>query len=148
LLSKELKSAWKILPTTVGVLLITDNNSIYGITINSYFSVSLEHSLLAISLSNESNTKTFIDNKLQFSLCILSNDQKEYAYFFSKKNKESIPDSFEFLKNSNGLSYIKNSSVIFFCKPKSSKIVEDHTVVFCKINDVILNNNEPLIWKF
>ena len=144
----ELNSAWKILPTTVGVLLVTANDSIYGITINSYFSVSLEHSILAISLSNESKTKTFIDNKLHFSLSILAVNQKEYANFFSKKNKRSIPKSFEIIKNADGLSYIKNSSVIFFCKPESSFIVEDHTVVFCKIEDVISNNYEPLIWKF
>ena len=93
----ELNSAWKILPTTVGVLLVTDNDSIYGITINSYFSVSLEHSILAISLSNESKTKTFIDNKLHFSLSILAVNQKEYANFFSKKNKRSIPKSFEII---------------------------------------------------
>ena len=144
----ELNSAWKILPTTVGVLLVTDNDSIYGITINSYFSVSLEHSILAISLSNKSKTKTFIDNKLHFSLSVLAVNQKEYANFFSKKNKRSIPKSFEIIKNADGLSYIKNSSVIFFCKPESSIIVEDHTVVFCKIEDVISNNYEPLIWKF
>ena len=136
------------MPTTVGVLLITDNSSIYGITINSFFSVSIEHSILAISLSNNSNTKSFIDDNRAFSLSILSIGQEEYANFFSKKNKELFPNNFEFLKNSKGINYIKNSSVAFFCTPKSAEIVEDHTVVFCEINDVIFTDMEPLIWKF
>ena len=146
--NKDIKSAWKLLPTTVGVLLITDNSSIYGITINSFFSVSIEHSILAISLSNNSNTKSFIDDNTSFSLSILSIGQEEYANFFSKKNKELFPNNFEFLKNSKGINYIKNSSVAFFCTPKSAEIVEDHTVIFCEINDVIFTDMEPLIWKF
>ena len=146
--TKDIKSAWKLLPTTVGVLLITDNSSIYGITINSFFSVSIEHSILAISLSNNSNTKSFIDDNNTFSLSILSIGQEEYANFFSKKNKELFPNNFEFLKNSKGINYIKNSSVAFFCTPKSAEIVEDHTVIFCEINDVIFTDMEPLIWKF
>lgn len=146
--TKDIKSAWKLLPTTVGVLLITDNSSIYGITINSFFSVSIEHSILAISLSNNSNTKSFIDDNRAFSLSILSIGQEEYANFFSKKNKELFPNNFEFLKNSKGINYIKNSSVVFFCSPKSAEIVEDHTVIFCEINDVNFTDIEPLIWKF
>tara|TARA_E500000178_G_C16697525_1_gene606623 strand:+ start:270 stop:716 length:447 start_codon:yes stop_codon:yes gene_type:complete len=146
--NKDIKSAWKLLPTTVGVLLITDNSSIYGITINSFFSVSIEHSILAISLSNNSNTKSFIDDNRAFSLSILTIGQEEYANFFSKKNKELFPNNFEFLKNSKGINYIKNSSVAFFCTPKSAEIVEDHTVIFCEINDVIFTDMEPLIWKF
>ena len=146
--NKDIKSAWKLLPTTVGVLLITDNSSIYGITINSFFSVSIEHSILAISLSNNSNTKSFIDDNRAFSLSILSIGQEEYANFFSKKNKELFPNNFEFLKNSKGINYIKNSSVAFFCTPKSAEIVEDHTVIFCEINDVNFTDIEPLIWKF
>ncbi len=146
--TKDIKSAWKLLPTTVGVLLITNNSSIYGITINSFFSVSIEHSILAISLSNNSNTKSFIDDNKVFSLSILSTGQEEYANFFSMKNKELIPNSFEFLKNNKGIKYIKNSSVVFFCSPKSAEIVEDHTVIFCEINDVKFTDIEPLIWKF
>ena len=146
--TKDIKSAWKLLPTTVGVLLITDNSSIYGITINSFFSVSIEHSILAISLSNNSNTKSFIDDNKVFSLSILSTGQEEYANFFSMKNKELIPNNFEFLQNNKGIKYIKNSSVVFFCSPKSAEIVEDHTVIFCEINDVNFTDIEPLIWKF
>ena len=96
--TKDIKSAWKLLPTTVGVLLVTDKNSIYGITINSFFSVSLEFSILAISLSNDSNTKSLIDDKKGFSLSILSYGQESYANFFSKKNKDLIPNNFKFLK--------------------------------------------------
>ncbi len=145
---KDLKAAWKLLPTTVGVLLVTDNNFMHGITINSFFSVSIDHSILAISLSNNSNTKSYINNNKRFSLSILSYGQEDYANFFSKKKKELIPNNFEFLKNDMGLNYIKNSSAIFFCKPKSEQIVGDHTVVFCKIDDVDFTDRPPLIWKF
>ena len=55
---------------------------------------------------------------------------------------------FEFLKNNKGINYIKDSSVVFFCDPKSAEIVEDHTIIFCKIDDVDFTDNEPLIWKF
>jgi flavin reductase (DIM6/NTAB) family NADH-FMN oxidoreductase RutF len=146
--TKDIKSAWKLLPTTVGVLLVTDNNSIHGITINSFFSVSIEFSILAISLSNYSSTKSFIDDNKGFSLSILSCGQESYANFFSKKNKDLVPNNFEFLKNNKGVNYIKDSSVVFFCDPKSAEIVEDHTIIFCKIVDVDFTDNEPLIWKF
>ena len=36
----------------------------------------------------------------------------------------------------------------FFCNPKSAEIVEDHTLLFLKIDDVDFTDNEPLIWKF
>ena len=84
----NLKSAWKLIPTTVGILILKNNDDSYsGITINSFFSVSLNHSILAVSLSNDSNTMKYMDENKLFSISILNSSQREYAVFFSKKTK-------------------------------------------------------------
>ena len=144
----HLKSAWKSIPTSVGVLIVNDIENFTGITINSFFSVSLDYSILAVSLSNNSNTMKYIDKTKIFSISILNTSQRNYANFFSKKNKLNIPNNLIFNTSKNGVKSIKDASVIFYCKLSSSNKVEDHTILYCKIYDVELNHNDPLIWKF
>ena len=145
----HLKSAWKLIPTTVGILILKNNDDSYsGITINSFFSVSLNHSILAVSLSNDSNTMKYMDENKLFSISILNSSQKKYAEFFSQKYKDNIPDNLIFNTNDKGVRSVKNASVVFHCEWDSSSIVKDHTIIYCKIYDVEFNNNDPLIWKF
>ena len=145
----HLKSAWRLIPTTVGILILKNNDDSYsGITINSFFSVSLNYSILAVSLSNDSNTMKYMNEKKPFSISILNSSQREYAVFFSKKDKVNIPDNLIFNTNDKGVRSVKDSSVIFYCEWDSSSTVKDHTIIYCKIYDVEFNNNQPLIWKF
>ena len=147
--SKRLKSAWRLIPTTVGILILkTSKDNYSGITINSFFSVSIDYSILAVSLSNNSNTMKYMEKGTVFSISVLNSSQKEYADFFSKKDKEIIPGNFLFNTSDNGIRSIKDASIIFYCKWDSSNIVKDHTIIYSKIFDVEFNDNDPLIWKF
>ena len=145
----NLKSTWKLIPTTVGILILNNNDDSYsGITINSFFSVSLNHSILAVSLSNDSNTMKYMDKGTVFSISVLNSSQKDYADFFSKKDKEIVPSNLQFNTSDEGIRSIKDASIIFYCKWNSSNIVKDHTIIYSKIFDVEFNDNDPLIWKF
>ena len=94
---KRLKSAWRLIPTTVGILILKNSKDNYsGITINSFFSVSIDHSILAVSLSNNSNTMKYMDKETVFSISVLNSSQKDYADFFSKKDKEIVPSNLLF----------------------------------------------------
>ena len=147
--SKRLKSAWRLIPTTVGILILKNSKDNYsGITINSFFSVSINYSILAVSLSNNSNTMKYMEKGTVFSISVLNSSQKEYADFFSKKDKKIIPDNLLFNTSDKGIRSIKDASIIFYCKWDSSNIVKDHTIIYSKIFDVEFNDNDPLIWKF
>ena len=146
---KRLKSAWRLIPTTVGILILKNSKDNYsGITINSFFSVSIDHSILAVSLSNNSNTMKYMDKEKVFSISVLNSSQKDYADFFSKKDKEIVPTNLLFNTSDKGIRSIKDASIVFYCKWDSSNIVKDHTIIYSKIFDVEFNNNDPLIWKF
>ena len=90
----------------------------------------------------------YMDENKLFSISILNSSQREYAVFFSQKDKDKVPDNLIFNTNDKGVRSVKNASVVFHCEWDSSSIVKDHTIIYCKIYDVEFNNNDPLIWKF
>ena len=90
----------------------------------------------------------YMDKETVFSISVLNSSQKDYADFFSKKDKEIVPTNLLFNTSDKGIRSIKDASIVFYCKWDSSNIVKDHTIINSKIFDVEFNNKDPLIWKF
>jgi flavin reductase (DIM6/NTAB) family NADH-FMN oxidoreductase RutF len=74
-----------------GVTIVTARyrSSYYGMTVNSFTSISLDPRVISISLMKESRTHDFVLKAKAFGVSILSNEQQEISKIFSGKVSES-----------------------------------------------------------
>lgn len=136
---------------TTGVIVVCGNNKIrgrdhlFGITINSFSSVSLEPALLLFSVDNRSSHLSFFKNAKYFSLNVLAADQLDLAKAFSS-NKSSKKWEIEGYNSGKfGSPIFPNSLAFFECKKNRVIKAGDHHVFIGQIIDFQqLNSKAPL----
>lgn len=119
----------------------------FGLTINSFSSVSLEPALLSFCIDNKSsNLKLFKKNRY-FSLNILSEEQQELATAFArpKNSKKWQVEPYFFGEKGNPI--FQNSLGFFECqKEKIIKAGDHHIVIGRIISFGELNDKPPLVY--
>ena len=144
---ENLKMSWGKIPTGVAVLTTLEaNGDIHGITINSFFSLSIKKPSLLVSISKSAKSHDLIVKDRKFGLSVLSSDQKEYGEFFSRNSKEKLPDKFDLVLMGKGIHVIKNSLIQFSCELDFMTSVSDHTLFAANIIKVNSNDSSPLLW--
>ena len=144
---ENLKVSWGKIPTGVAVLTTLEaNGDIHGITINSFFSLSIKKPSLLVSISKSAKSHDLIVKDRKFGLSVLSSDQKEYGEFFSRNSKEKLPDKFDLVLMGKGIHVIKNSLIQFSCELDFMTSVSDHTLFAANIIKVNSNDSSPLLW--
>jgi flavin reductase (DIM6/NTAB) family NADH-FMN oxidoreductase RutF len=83
--SEQLRRAMRTWTTGVAVITAIHDGQKYGMTVNSFTSVSLEPPLIGITLKQLTHTHELAVKSGEFSITILSADQKELADRFAGK---------------------------------------------------------------
>ena len=144
---ENLKVSWGKIPTGVAVLTTLEaNGDIHGITINSFFSLSIKKPSLLVSISKSAKSHDLIVKDGKFGLSVLNSDQKEYGEFFSRNSNEKLPDKFDLVLMDEGIHVIKNSLIQFSCELDFMTSVSDHTLFAANIIKVNSNDSSPLVW--
>ncbi len=135
---KNFKKTLSKFTTGVTVVCVKDKNIIYGKTVNSFNSLSLNPPLVLFSLGNYSSSiKTYLKTKY-LTINILSKKQKNISNHFSKKN----PDlkSVEFINGNNNTSFLKDCIANLECKLVDKIKKGDHIIFICKVINIKHND--------
>lgn len=112
-----------------------EDDQLYGLTINSFSSVSLEPPLLLFSIGNDSKNLEIFKNSSSYSLNILSESQQDLAIGFAKPNnldKWNI-EEYSITKSLNPI--FKNSLGFFECIHHNIIKAGDHHIFVGEIKD-------------
>jgi len=129
--------------TGVTVVCVKKNNIIYGKTVNSFNSLSLNPPLILFSLGNYSSSiKVFLESTF-LSVNILAKKQKKISDHFSKKNPSS--ESIDFFRGKNNTFLINECLANLECRINEKIKKGDHYIFICKVLNVQSNDNlKPL----
>jgi flavin reductase (DIM6/NTAB) family NADH-FMN oxidoreductase RutF len=119
----------------------------FGMTINSFSSVSLEPPLVQFSINNKSSNLSLFKKNRYFSLNILSQDQLELANAFAtpKNSKKWGIEPYFFGKFGNPI--FQNSLIFFECKKVRFIKAGDHHILIGEIIDCAkISDKAPLIY--
>jgi len=83
--SEQLRRTMRTWTTGVAVITAMYDGQQYGMTVNSFSSVSLEPPLIAVTLKQLTHTHELVVKSGEFSITVLSSDQKELADRFAGK---------------------------------------------------------------
>ena len=91
---EQLRHAMRAWTTGVAVVTATHNGHRYGMTVNSFTSISLEPPLVSVTLKHLTHTHDLVEKSGEFAVTILASDQKDLSDRFAGKISD-ITDRFE-----------------------------------------------------
>jgi flavin reductase (DIM6/NTAB) family NADH-FMN oxidoreductase RutF len=119
----------------------------FGMTINSFTSVSLEPPLVLFCIDNKSANLSYFKKNKYFSFNILSQQQQELSSAFStpKNSQKWFVAPYFFSKYGNPIFY--DSLAFIECKRHKVIKIGDHHIIIGEIVDFgKINNSQPLLY--
>ena len=143
--NKNFKKTLSKFSTGITVICVKNNNSIYGKTVNSFNSLSLNPPMVLFSLGNYSSTiKQFSKTKF-LSINILSNKQKKLSDNFASSAPKF--ENIKFIEGKNKTVIIPNCIANLECELMDKIKKGDHIIFICKILELKSNNKlKPLVY--
>ena len=138
----DFRSAMGCFSTGVTVVTTVERNISFGVTANSFSSVSLEPPLVLWSLSKKSKKHPIMTTAKHYIVNILSKNQENVALNFSKN-----PEPFfgiDYHLNHMGVPVIDNAVATFECELRAVYDGGDHSIILGLVTSCKESNLEPL----
>ncbi len=144
---RELRNCFGMFAT--GIMIATTNlkDELYGFTVNSFSSVSLDPPLLLFSIDNKSSNLKIFKKSKKFCLNILSKSQIESAIEFAKPANTTkwAAEKYNLTNHKNPV--FENSVAFFECERYKMIKAGDHHILIGKIiNFAKINDEECLFY--
>jgi flavin reductase (DIM6/NTAB) family NADH-FMN oxidoreductase RutF len=118
----------------------------FGLTVNSFASVSLDPPLVLWSLQNDSEMYPAFEEAHRFAINILRSDQQSLSQQYSRKGDHLLsPEHFEI--GASGAPVMPDTLVSFECQLESRYPGGDHVILVGRVLEYVRRNNgEPLVF--
>ena len=129
---KEALSSWA---SGVSVVTTKARGFLYGLTVSSFTSVSLDPPLVLVCLSNRNRLPLMIQDSEQFGVSILRHDQEEASAYFAKSGREPTEDFVEIdgLWTESGVPVVQGAAAYVACRVREAIEQGDHTVIIGEV---------------
>ena len=138
--TKNFKKTLSKFSTGITVVCVKNNNSIYGKTVNSFNSLSLNPPMGLFSLGNYSSSINKFSKTKFLSINILSNKQKKLSDNFASTQPKL--ENINFIEGKNKTVIIPNCIANLECELTDKIKKGDHIIFICKILE--LQSDEKL----
>ena len=132
---EQLRHAMRAWTTGVAVVTATHNGHRYGMTVNSFTSISLEPPLVSVTLKHLTHTHDLVEKSGEFAVTILASDQKDLSDRFAGKISD-ITDRFEGVETetlSMSAPLIKGGMAYFNCRVVNSFPIGENTLFVAEV---------------
>ena len=132
---EQLRHAMRAWTTGVAVVTATHAGQRYGMTVNSFTSISLEPPLVSVALKNLTHTHELVEKSGEFSVTILSAVQKELSDRFAGRHPQ-VKDRYEGVSTetlSIDAPLIKGGIAYFNCRVLNSILVGENTLFVAEV---------------
>ena len=133
--SEQLRQAMRAWTTGVAVVTAKHEDTQYGMTVNSFTSISLEPPLISVTLKRLTHTHELVEKSGEFALTVLSSSQSELSDRFAGKIHD-IRDRFEGLITEKLLidaPLLKDGLAYFNCRVVNSIPVGENTLFIAEV---------------
>ena len=148
---EKLRQAMRAWTTGVAIVTSIYEDQQYGMTVNSFTSISLEPPLICVALKQLTHTHDLVVKSGMFSVTILTEDQKELSDRFAGK-MPGLLDRFAGLQTetiSLDSPVFKDGMAYFDCRVLNSIPVGENTLFIAEVLDAsgrLTGKGEPLVY--
>ena len=132
---EQLRHAMRAWTTGVAVVTATHEGRQYGMTVNSFNSISLEPPLISVTLKKLTHTHELVEESGEFSVTILSAHQKEFSDRFAGKHPE-IKNRFEGVPTETltaNAPLLRGGMAYFNCRVMNSMTIGENTLFVAEV---------------
>ena len=132
---EQLRHAMRAWTTGVAVVTATHDGQQYGMTVNSFTSISLEPPLISVVMKQLTHTHDLVVKSNEFSVTILASDQKELSDRFAGKLAH-VHDRFDGLQTetlSIDAPLIRGGMAYFNCRVVNAIPVGENTLFVAEV---------------
>ena len=132
---EQLRHAMRAWTTGVTVVTATHAGQQYGMTVNSFTSISLEPPLVSLTLKKLTHTHELVEKSGEFSVTVLSSAQKELSDRFAGKHP-GIKDRFEGVTTetlSINAPLLKDGIAYFNCRVVNTMPIGENTLFVAEV---------------
>jgi flavin reductase (DIM6/NTAB) family NADH-FMN oxidoreductase RutF len=119
---------------TTGITIVTTrgkDGEVYGLTVNSFTSVSLDPLLVLVCFDNRLSSLSHFKHSKKFGVSILSEHQEQLSRMFAKKDSERPPDIY--FEGSEGQPLLRDALAYMECETVEVYPGGDHEIFLAKI---------------
>lgn len=146
---EQLRHAMRAWTTGVAVVTAIHEGQRYGMTVNSFTSISLEPPIISVTLKRLTHTYELVEKSGEFSMTILSADQGDLSDIFAGKIPD-VNDRFEGVPTEKMLidaPLIKGGMAFFNCRVTNSVPVGENTLFVAEVIAVRgEGDGDPLVY--
>lgn len=143
---QDLRHAFGRFPTGIAVITaIDEQGKPYGLTINSFVSVSLSPPVLSWNVMHNTRAHEVISQAKQFAVHILSSEQQAISTQMTGAIEQRF-DGLSYQVNQQGLPIIQGCLAVFECQRHSQISIGDHDIVLGSIDNYEYQQGEPLLY--
>lgn len=145
----QFKSAMQNFTTGITVVSTNYQGMLYGLTINSFTSVSLSPPLVLFCVNKNSNNIKGFKSSDVFAISILSEHQKLISVHFARSNVNAFKkfENIDYQLGINKCPLINESICLVECHKTSEYDGGDHIIFLGKVTSVKINSNlKPLLY--
>jgi len=142
---KDALASWA---SGVSVVATRAGGLVYGLTVSSFTSLSLEPPLVLVCVGNRNRLPVMIREARAFAVSLLSADQDEASACFARSGREPAP-TFDVAeeRTSAGLPVVAGAVAYLACELHNELIVGDHTIVVGHVVEAVASpDREPLLY--
>ena len=130
--SREFRNTLGRFPTGVAIITSGAPGMEYGMTCQSFSSLSLDPPLVLVCIDNNAGILPILDETRAFTVNVLSDDQTELSGFFASSKRPAPPHQFDDVTHTpgeTGTARIAGSTTVFDCTLHSVLDGGDHRIV-------------------
>lgn len=145
--SASLRDVMSSYPTGVTVVTgLDDGGEPYGLTVNSFTSLSLDPPLVLVCIGRASSSHNRLVAAPNFTINVLSAEQGDIATRFSTRPSEGRFDSVRWSPSALGAPVIEEGVAWLDCSVQEVLSGGDHSIIFGKVEGAATSDRAPLMF--
>jgi flavin reductase (DIM6/NTAB) family NADH-FMN oxidoreductase RutF len=137
---------------TTGVTVVTverEPGLVFGMTANSFTSVSLEPMLILVCVDQRAKILATLEKKKRFGISVLKQGQQAISEYFAQGEQSSEAEqrlSIRYHWTPSGIAVLDESLLCLSCKVVATHVTGDHITFVAEVEDAEIHEGEPLLF--
>jgi len=134
-----------------GVSVVTTSDAegrMYGLTVSSFSSVSLDPPLVLVCIDNRNRFPAMVAESGRFTVSVLQTGQEAASNHFASSGREPTTQITEVAMEqaANGQPVVAGSMAWISCELHESVLAGDHTIVIGRVVETFASEGDPLLY--
>ena len=149
-LSSSISTAMGRFATGVTIVTVDLDGEVHGMTANAFASVSLDPMLVLVCVDHTTRTHAHLHAKKRFGINVLCENQRAISEYYARPeritNTPSKKPGRALIVPRHGTPMLHGALAYLECRLHSAQDAGDHTVFIAEVEDVVVQEGEPLLF--